>query len=98
MAILIKLEKRFEEKNIYYYTIETEAAGGYKGIVAIDSSNKEIAFLDENFKLLKKISRHSNDPVGSVPGMPQAVLACIIIQTAKALDKNEFPNHLDYAA
>ena len=99
MAIYIKIRKINEKNNIHYYKIITENYGDNPiAYVGIDAVEKKIIFFDNNFFLLKVIDRHSNKPVGKIETIPQSVVAYTIMKTVPALDKNEFPEKLDYFA
>jgi len=99
MAIYVEIVKQ-ESQNDIVYSVKTELADTKVFYVQVLPDKKELRFF-EDIKFTKKLGKVDLTDVEKkieIKGISPAVYGRVIIQTSKALKKNEFPHRLDYAA
>lgn len=103
MAIFIGIKKVGKQNLIHYYHVDTCDFGGANLYIGINPKEKKLFFY-ETAEFINPISIASLDPkdtdkpIPPVPGISPAIYNLVILKAYRALEKNEFPEFLDYCA
>lgn len=100
MGIYIKIDKVIAVDNVYYYKVKTDLSGKLVFYIGIDAINKTISFYwNDDFKdSIAIIALTKKEEVLNIPIISPAVYLRVILQAYRAIEKNEFPQCLDYSA